>query len=507
MANNITINGLSESNWDGLILFSDVPNIVTYSNSDQGTYARLFINVGTTGYTSMPSGQTITLNGETITSVTDISKVGGRYFYLGANSNWVATTIVDALRNCPSIAASYDIMLNSGDAGDIEAPFSVLVKAKQTGTRFNITLSHTITNSHILSFQNYNGQSNDSLKNETFAKVQLQLYKYTDFDRYLNVDTYGDVLNDEEYVTTLVKTYYSDEVRFDISPILSTFAEYGRLVYFRFIVTLFTSSNDNSFRQIKSVHNLYTTVGYRENHSLPYLTRTNVPCLMQNVGNGIEWANMHTLYVYEPSIYFGWVDSAETSTFSVKYLDSMYNQKYASVVSLTNNGGIDNMINLNQNYLEECSYVSIQLPSNRGVLLYTIIKGVNAADKCTRVYWRNEYGGISFFDFTGNHTTELDIGSGLYSKGDLNYYSDVEREKDIVYSRDLNHKHTVNSHLINKQGTQIFESLAKSKKVWIIDEETRDIEDIIIEDIQINESSDFFDIYNVSVVYRMSREN
>lgn len=63
MANNITINGLVESNWEGLILFSDIPNIVTYTNSDQGDEAYLMINVGTTGYTAQPSGHCITING------------------------------------------------------------------------------------------------------------------------------------------------------------------------------------------------------------------------------------------------------------------------------------------------------------------------------------------------------------------------------------------------------------------------------------------------------------
>lgn len=504
----VNINGLPPSQLDGLILFSDVPNIVTYENSDQGEKAFFMITVGTNQYQSLPSGQTITINGETITSVNDISKVGGRYFYLGVNSSWVMPTIVDALRNCPNLAASYDICAYSSDAGDIDQPYALIVKAKQNGTKYNLTTSSTINNSHILLFENYIGKSNDELLNTDFAKVQLQIYKYTDFDRYLNVDTYGDVLNDEEYVTTLVKTYYQDEVKFDISPVLATFAEYGRLVYFRLIITVFTSSNELSYRQIRSIHNLYCTVGYRCNHSVPFIPQVNTPCLMQNVGNGIEWANMHTLYVWKPSLVFSWVSSTQNSNFTIKYLDSTFNQRYSTVVSTSNNGGIDKKFDLNPSYLEECSYVSVQLPNNRGNLLYTIIKGINAADECTRLQWRNEYGGISFFDFTGKHNEQMKLNTETYEKSDLDYYDNGnDVEKDVVYSRDVEHKFTVTSHLIDKNGTQIFESLAKSKKVWFLDEQTNEKVNVIIEDISINESADFFDVYTVSVTYHLSREN
>lgn len=500
----VTINGLTKSDWEQMVLFSDVPNIVTYSNADQGTRAFLMINIGTTGYTAQPSGQTITINGETIQSVTDISQAGGRFFYLGVNYRLVAPSIVDALRNCPNIAASYDIFIWSGDAGDIESPFTVMIRAKSNGSKFNFTYDTTITDTHVLSFQKSDGQSNDSLKNETIARVQLQMYKYTDFDRYGNVDPYGDVLNDEEYVATLVKTYYSDEVRFDISPILSTFAEYGRVVYFRFIITLFTSS---SFEQVESVHNLYTTVGYRCNHSIPYISRNDAPYLLQNVGNGIDWTNLNTLYVYKPRIDFSWLTTLPSTTFTIKYLDSAYNVLHSQMLTDLNVSSIDRTYYLNEDWMMESSYIAVQLPNNRGNLLYTIIKGINAANRCTRIYWRNEYGGISFFDFTGNFDKEISIDSTVYSKGNLNYYDETEREMDIVYDRTVKHEYTVNTHLIDKQGTQIFESIAKSRKVWIVDDETNQIEDIIIDSVDINQDSSFKDIYVATVKYHMSREN
>ena len=505
----LTINGRPVSEANNMVFFTDVPNIVTYDNSNQGTPAKLYINVGTTQYSAQPNGQTITINGETITSVSDISQCQGRFFYLGSNSEWVATTIVDALRNCPSIFASYDIMMNSSDAGDIEEPYSVLVVARENGTRFNITYSTTVTDNHTLAFYNYSGQSNDDLKDDKFAIIQLQMYKYTDFDRYKNVDTYGDVLNDEEYVTTMSKTYYSDNVSFDISPLLSTFAEYGRLVYFRFVMTLFTSSPNHPYQQIASVHNMYAMVGYRSNGSIPYVPEINTPMFLQNVGNGITYANLHTLYIYKPSIDFSWLSEDASSTFIVKYLNSSYEQQHhTSVVSYNlSNNNIDKHISLNPNYVRMSSYVELTLPSNRGKVLYTIEKGLDAADECIRIEWRNEYGGISFFDFTGKQSMEISIKTETYEKSDLEYYTDKEREQDVIYSRDTVNTYNATSHLIDKMGTQFCESLSKSKKVWITNDETGIREVILVNDISIDEAQGDDNLYQVTVKYNYSRTN
>lgn len=505
----ITINGRPLSEANNMVFFTDVPNIVTYDNSNQGTPAKLYINVGTSQYSAQPDGQTITINGETITSVSDISQCNGRFFYLGSNSSWVATTIVDALRNCPSLFANYDIMMNSSDAGDIEEPYSVIIVARENGTRFNMTLSYTITDEHTLAFYNYSGQSNDDLKDDKFAIVQLQLYKYTDFDRYKNVDTYGDVLNDESYVTTMSKTYYSDNISFDISPVISTFAEYGKLVYFRFILTLFTSSPNHPYQQLASVHNLYALVGYRANGSIPYVPEANTPMLLQNIGNGITYANLHTLYLYKPYIDFSWLSEDATSTFVIKYLNSSYEQQHhTSVVSYNlSNNSIDKHINLNENYVRMSTYVELTLPSNRGKVLYTIAKGLDAADECTRIEWRNEYGGISFFDFSGKQSKTFALKTEAYEKSDLEYYTEKEREQDTVYSREATSTYSVTSHLVNKMGTQFAESLAKSKKAWITNEETGIREIILVQDIAIDEAQGDDNLYQVTVKYIYSRTN
>lgn len=503
----VTINGLSIKDWDGMIMFSDIPNIIEYSNSDRGNKAYLMLWLAESRYEPMPSGQTITINGETIISTTDIANATGRYFYLGTNSSLVIPSIVNALRNCPNLAANYDIRIHSSDAGTLEN--ALIVQAKQNGSKYDFTFGTTITYdmAHFIA----GGTSTDNLMNENIAKVQLQIYKFTDFDRYGNVDVWGDALNDGEYVTTMVKTYYGGKVAFDISPVLSTFAEYGKLVYFRYNLALFTSSGfneiDASDKSTNMKFGLYTTIGYRANKSQPYVPKINIPTLMQNVDNGIDWANLNNLYVYKPNIKFSWVASEATSTFTVKYLDSAFNVKHTNVVTLSNNNGIDKSIDLDENRMKENSYIAIQLPKNRGNLLYTIIKGINAADDVTRIHFRNSMGGVSFFDFTGNHSEDINIDSETYEIGNLDYYNSKERQQLMVYDRNVTHKFTVNSHIISKSGTKIIEDMAKSKKVWLEDNVDRTIEDIILTDVKINKMNDYDDLYSIQVSYEYSREN
>lgn len=496
----VTINDRPKSDWNGMIMFSDVPNIIEYSNTNRGNKAYIEMWLVENRYEPMPSGQTITINGETIISTTDISNATGRYFYLGTNSSLVIPSIVDALRNCPNLAANYDIRIHSSDAGQLEN--ALIVEAKQNGSKYNITYGTTITYdmAHFIA----RGNSTDNLMNESFAKVYMQIYKYTDFDRYGNVDTYGDALNDGEYVTTMVKTYYGDRVAFDISPVLSTFVEYGRLVYFRFNLALMTSSG---FEEIEDVHNLYATVGYRNNFSQPYIPKLNVPCLMQHNGNGIDWSNLYSLYVYKPNIKFSWVSEDASSTFTIKYLDSAYNVKYSNVVTASNNNDIDVSIDLDKNKLLESSYIAIQLPKNRGNLLYTVIKGINAADDVTRIYWRNEYGGISFFDFTSTHSSELSINSDTYSMGNLDYYKTQERMQEMVYGKNVIKTYSLTSHIVDSLGRYIFESLAKSKKIWTEDDESGIIDDIILTNVKIDKVNENQNLYNATIQYYKSRNN
>lgn len=511
MANNlITINNLEESDYNGLIMFSDIPNIVTYSNKDSGKKAEMTI-VFNDNFTFIKDNETLTINGETVIATTDISKVGGRYFYTGGDvKQWIVPTMIDALRNCPNLAANYDIYMADEDGVLID---KVVIKAKTTGSKFNLSYDATdgfkafdkYGDGEHITFDITDGTSTDGLKNTKNAIIQMQIYKSKTFGyNHIEPDT-------EEYITTLSKTYYETNVDFDISPVLSIFSEYGRLTHFRIVMSILSTNAVTPFRQIANISNLYSTIGFRTQNSQPYIPSINVPTLLQNVGNGIEWANLYPLYIYKPSISFSFLSDG-VQTVNVKFLDSAFNIM-ADARRTTNNlpnNHLDTEIEFNsfEKYMfKQASYIAIELPQNRGNLLYKIVKGLKATDKCTRLYWRNEMGGISFFDFTGQHQEDIKIDSTTYNKGDFDYYRSKEREKTIIYSKDITHQYTVTSHIIEYNGTKVIESLAKTQKAWIVDDEYGTIENILITDVKINELQEYDDLYTITVSYSLSREN
>ena len=347
-----------------------------------------------------------------------------------------------------------------------------------------------------------NGTSSDFLKGTSNAKLIMQIYK-CDAKMYGKPD-----MSTEEYVTTLVKTYYTDRVDFDISPVLTTFSDYGKLTHFRFTIDIMTTSSVKPFENIADISNLYSTIGFKTKNSQPYIPWQNVPTLANNVGTGIDWANVYPLYVWGKSIKFSWFGKNDTDTFHIFYLDSAFNLKYTTSVKHDNKDGIDITVNLNEEYMNKSSYISINLPSdNKGKLLYTIIKGRKATDKCTRLYWRNEMGGISFFDFTGQHQTDMKIDNTTYMKGNFDYYNSNEREQSVVYNKDISHQYSITTHVMDGDSIKQFESLAKSCKVWFVDDEHMTIENVIISDVKTNVFQDYDNLYNVTVSYTLSREN
>lgn len=408
----ITVNGL-QNNYEGMIMLSDVPNIVAYENASSGSKAKLEITFTQNRYQPPVKGQTITINGETISSVSEITECNGRHFYIGQfDLGWTCSTMAQALNNCPTIAANYNIW-----ATDTK----VIIEAKTDGSKYNLTVEDELTSLTMYTTKN-DGTSTDDLKNEIFAKVSIQIFKQ-------EVDKYNGTKQDAEYIATLSKTYYDDKVSFDISPIISTFSKYGQLTAFRFDVYLMSSNIQNPYSKIISVENMYVINGYRSNLSTPYIYSDNIPQLMQWVDNGTDWMNKYTLYLYKPEIDLSWV-GFDAPVFQINYLDSTFKSFHTETYSRSNYKTIDIHVDVSGDYFMEAFYISVTLPSINSVngkLLYTVVKGLKATSECTRIYWRNEFGGISFFDFTGAHDKELTFGGNTYECSDLGYYDTNER--------------------------------------------------------------------------------
>lgn len=484
---NITINGLY-SNYDGMIMLSDIPNIISYETEEYGTKAKCEIRLADTpDYGAFPTGQTLSINGETIVSVNDISLVGGRNFYIGNVKKWIISTMIDALKNCPNIAANYNITRKKDSDGSYLDV--VLIEAKINGSKFNIDYKSSILDRNLPHIET-EGTSSDDYKNDTFAKIKLDIYK-CDNARYNNI-TNSEAVANEDYVTTMEKTYYENGVRFDISPVIAQFAEYGELTYFRLVMTVFSSSQAHPLVELAKVFNLYVLNGFR-NESMPYILKSNVPMMLDGE---------HKHYVYEPRIDLSWLSSSNSDTFVINYKNSLGTVLKTQSPSLMNIS-MDKSFNLDETLLRStCHYVDITLP-NGIVKRYEVIKPTKMADKCQRVYWRNCLAGISFFDFTGKSTKKTDMESITYMKSNLGYYDDKVNE--IIYSKDVTDTYAITSHIIHEDTLPLFGDMVRSKKAWISDDGID--RDIIITDIDYEELADSNNLFRVTITYHFSRLN
>ena len=132
-----------------------------------------------------------------------------------------------------------------------------------------------------------------------------------------------------------------------------------------------------------------------------------------------------------------------------------------------------------------------------------MIKPVKATEYYQRILWRNSYGGISFFDFTGQKSETREAEIQTYQKNIFGYYTDQLNELEKVYDNQINYSVTLKSHLFENDGKYIFNDLMQSPFVWT--EINGEKYAIIIDSVNVDEV-DKNNIYEASVKYRYSQE-
>ena len=162
-------------------------------------------------------------------------------------------------------------------------------------------------------------------------------------------------------------------------------------------------------------------------------------------------------------------------------------------------------IQLDEKKFRQSTYIDLTIP-NVGYLRYNVIKPINAANETEvrRVYWYNEYNGVSFFDFTGERTESRKEDLEYYEKQEFDFYNNTNsREKTKVYDKriGIEVKHT--SHYIDKNGLYLFYSLQNSKRAWIDMNGIRYY--INVTNLEISESSNTSNIYTARINYEFSR--
>lgn len=477
----ITYNNQTDYASTNYLTLTEIPNILKVEEDIQGSRSSFDIDLeGNLQATVSGDGQYyITLLGETITSVMSPSNAKNKRFYVSADEDSTAYSMTQAFRNCSSLAAQFNI---------IHEGCSIHFISKTLGSLFTQSnyFKTNITNQFITtSIQN--GSVNSDLYN---GKITVDVYKTSTAET--------------NYVTTLEKNFYGDECAFDVSPVLATFSEYGKTVPYIFNIdmTKGTGRYQGDWQHLGSVSG-YTTIGYHANQSDKYLVLEGVQMLMHNWRNGTNI----TRYVYGDTIPYSVLLGTNVGgwSYSVSYKDSAFNELYNTGTQTDhkyeNSYIVDRGITIPSWLKNSIYYVDITL----GIETYrfNVIKPLKATEYYQRVEWRNEYGGISFFDFTGAKSETDSVNIETYEKNVFDYHEvSAEFEKKKIYKNDYEKTVKLTSHLMEEGGKWIFNSLMRSKKIWTYVNGNKYY--IIPKSVEVTEDGTYNNIYKATLTYTYS---
>lgn len=476
---NITYN--NQNFPSNLICFTDIPNILKITEDNTGTKAAVTFSVSNSMYgaTTTDGQWKITFLGETITNVIDPANAINKLFTVMPSANDTAYSMARALRNCPTISSNWNVQANGN---------MVAITNKITGEMFTGGFSNY--------FEANIGSSYMTVSN-TDGSTNAQLYQSK-----IDVDIY----NDGQYVTTLEKNFYNGECAFNLSPVLTTFAKIGSAIPYSFdIRSIGGLGRDGVISQLGTISGNYISVGYMVNQGAKYLI--NNMQVAQNFFRGTpkESENNMLLYVYEPSIPISFYKGYSGGmSITVEYKDSAYNTYYTQNLTWTNTGSnnlIDYTINLVPEQFSSAYYIDVTLGSI--LVRYNVIKPLHATEYSQRICWRNSYGGISFFDFTGQRTETRDFELSTYQKNIYDYYDDDKNELEKIYDNDVKYSVTLKSHLFDNDGKYTFNDLIQSPEVWTTINGEKYA--IILESVSVDEVNQN-NVYEATVKYRYSME-
>lgn len=470
----ITYDGIAGGN--SLITFTDIPNILKIENGDSGSYATFTLRLSgdTSSAVSGDGSLYITFLGETITNVVDYNNAVNKNFYASSSPVSTAASIARALRNCSTVIANFTVEHDDN---------KVILKARAVGKMFTGTgwYSSNIPSGNM-SYVASDGNANDLVGS------------------LVNVD----VFTNGNYVTSLGKNFYGYECAFDMSPLLTTLSTVGRAVPYNFKISY---TKNGSYNYLGSLSTNYIVPGYMCNQGAKFLP-ANSFSIAQNYSRGdVRGVDNNTiLYLYDSRIMLSFYNGNTNSlTIRIKYLNSAYEVNASSTTSWSNTDNSRKLwdigLPLSQQELNDAFYVDVEIG---GVTVrYNVIKPIKATEYNQRIYWRNSYGGISFFDFTGAKSETRDVEVSTYQKNIFDYYTDTKNELDKIYDNDVNYVVTLKSHLFEHDGKYVFNDLMQSADVWT--ERNGETYAIIIDSVSVEEQ-DRNDIYEATVKYHYSQK-
>lgn len=473
---NITYNNLSSPS--NLLTFTEVPNILKVEEMVSGIKSDISLEFeGNLRQTVTADSQYyISILGETITNVMDASKANNKRFFISADEDGTAMSVCRALRNCGSITADFNI-IHSGNG--------VRLIAKTIGSKGLASPNSIQRNipSDKLTVSIGEGSSYSVLFN---SKIDIDVYS-------------GSTSDDNNYVTTLEKNWYGNECAFDVSPVLATISQYGYTQPYELALQLIRE--DGEWQYLGKVSG-NTTIGYHANQSDKYKYAQGVQMLLnKNRGNN----GIMTLYTYNNVIPYSVLCGLDTGGWNVRVSvkDSAFNEIYADTTTghrTSSNMIIDGGVTIPQTAMTNGYYVDLTVGVE--TTRFNIIKPLKATEYYQRILWRNEYGGISFFDFTGSRSESDSVDIETYEKNIFDYYDTEYFERKMIHSNDYKKTVSLKSHLMEEDGKWIFNSLMRSKKVWTT--VNGKVYYIIPKSIDVEEDQQYNNIYTAKLQYEYS---
>lgn len=427
----LTYNG--QASPQGMITLTNVPNILTIqSSSVTGNNSVLKITINDLTKIDPNNTYYITINGLTITS----GNVGNNFYIsnsnTGANQIAVAHSIAKSLRSVG--LTNYEIYqeISQGILTNV-----VIVEAREVGELYEITFDSNL--GAAILYGNYVGTTSDE-----FAGGRI------------NIDVYSG----SDYITTLEKSYYKEKTDFNVSDVLKSISRYDFLVPY----TLFIYSQIGN--QVTNLGRVSATsaIGYMVNQGEKFLN--TYPMFAQNVSRGTSSPSKMVLYTYLSTIPVTIYSDDVVETVNITYYDSSLQQIGTGFSNVNIYNGIGQSdIALNSNLFNSAYYVDLSL-ENGQIIRYNVIKPVDANSRCQRVYYHNSYGGVSFFDFTGQITENHKVDNDTYTKNMYDYYRETTLEQIKIYDKETTINVTMKSHLMERSAVWQFNDLLGSYDVW-----------------------------------------
>lgn len=498
---NITLNGLT--NPSNIITFSNTPTILSVEDTYGGSFAIMEIHFNDFSGISMGTEYYFTLNNHKIISTVKVEKAQGNRFYVSYAAStatdalvFIANKFAEALRNIGELAVNYDIYVPLTDG---QMSPRVIIKAKNYGAQYNFTVDTNLPTPNVISYSYTNGSTSSALMNGTSNKIKVDVFNVGEYGNRINSDT---TLFTGAYTTTLEKEITDGSVSFDLGSLLSSFTESGKCYQYNLYVY---SIVDAKYSMLKYFTRLYNVNGYLVNQGGSFIPQFTGLKLAQNVRRGEEKSQLNNtlLYVYEDNIRISLFTDASITTIkaNIKYLDSVQNEVYTETSTLFASQNLNHFnIPLLKEYKDKSRYIDVEIPS-LGTLRYEVIKPINATNECQRIYWYNSYGGVSFFDFTGDRTEERKVKTDFYQKSMYDYYKSDKVELNKVYDKNVEITVTLNTHNIKKDGQWSLFDLQNSQYAWTIVNGVTYV--INVDDVKIEEST-VTGIYTASVDYTYS---